>query len=216
MGLWIRKLLSDEGELFIAYQSTSSVFVTPAYTDIEELISYAKAEGIISEGEDRMEEFFREQAQNYSNMVFDITTASVRKYVGYIIRLNEGQSVTEEQAAQLYVFMEYLSALIDIPQGRFEQFRGDALLTVIEKLDLFKLYKESYLTYDILDNVKWNAISRHWFKLSNKGREDWDSEDMTPEQNKLIGWYLFTACKIAKLVGKDRMSPLDSLKRFQD
>jgi hypothetical protein len=212
MGTYVRRILSDQGDLFAAYNSTVSTFVSPCFDSVEKLAEYCiKKIGGEAAG------WKYEPGRTASDEVdCDMRSAIVVRCLRSIAELKRGSRIYADDACLLVNFHEFLHANTAPHQNKLTGYQK-LVKDWIEELDLAQYYSADDCDDDILDNCKTRAFYK-FYSARRYGRKSavrgLSRSRTRPEHRILAGRYLNLMAKTMFADGRRRQSPDKIINHF--
>jgi hypothetical protein len=206
----VRKLLTDEGPLYVFYQDGTDLFATPPFKDMATFVNYLTTHNV----DDRVTKEQWESYATHAERVYDVRSGTIDNAVGYIAELKQGTTLTDEQACELHEFVKFLDATVGFLDNDYDLVNQQVIEKWIDELELRKLYPNSHDWEDILDDCKSTVYYNAWSKKHERYFLVEETGKATPEQNKLMGFYLSAVCTIANISSPGKNTPAEIVERF--
>jgi hypothetical protein len=210
MGISARKILTDGGTLYVAFDSVIDQFVTPAFASAADFADDAckilRDWGISREG--------WESLATDASYVYDLRRWTIHACVEYLAQLKRGVSLTNEQACELHEFTGFLEATVAFQQYNYELLNQAVVEQWIHELDLRSMYPPGYDWQDIVDACRSTVYYNAWSKKHYDFSADLETGRATPAQNKLIGRFISRECILANIAGPGKSTPAEIVETF--
>lgn len=200
MGLGARKILTDHGTFYVAYESVVDQFVTPAFASLIDFGHYTFKE---------FSRYFTKSSPGYwaiaartSKFVYDMRSKTVKRCLSYIEQLKQGITLTDEQAIELYEFTQFLDATVADHQYTHPGMEDETCEKWIDEFGIRGNYNPDWTWEDSI----WESIcSRVYYNAWSKKHYDFCQDESTGqasrEENIIAGRYLSAMCSVAGLDG---------------
>ncbi len=212
MSVGVRKILTDKGTLYVAFENVIDRFVSPAFATPEDFAAYMAV--FDPQGDAGATLAFWLAVAPRAQYVYDLRRVVIHDCVHMMAELKSGRGLNDNQACVLYEFYEFLRVAVPFPEQSFPELNPEMIQQWISDLNIRRLYSDQYDWQDILDNVRCVAFYDAWSKRQYKHYRNLETVRATPEQNKLAGRYLSALCVVTNIAGTGKSSPVEIVEKF--
>lgn len=210
MSTWACKLITNEGEFFLAFNSTVNQFVSPPFSTPVELGKYAAKEW------KELSADWRKSARTTKD-VYRMTKDERHRGTYLLAKMKRGEPLTDDEACEVYEFWRFLRATVADHQHDYKGTSQKVVDGWIAELGMRDQFPENWDYWDILDHASWESFQKthHFRAYPDAPRLDDGTTRSTPEQcAKLVGRYVSVLAMIARIAGPKKRTPVEIVNAF--
>lgn len=198
MSKYVCRLLTDDGDFFVGYETVVDQFVTRAMREQKAVAMQL--------GED-------EQVIDDPSRIFDLRRAAIHAFTLNLAKLKDGQTLTDSEACDVDRFENFLKGTVAPHQYKYGAELAAKVLVSIVGLGLGDRFPGADWWEMVNDHAMYPAFQNAALAVRFPGL-DLCEEPPTPEQNMLAGRYLGYLTEIAGLFGGGESHPVDVVNKF--